>query len=698
MSLNFAARAGRWSATHRKAAILGWIAFVLIAMGAGTALGTREADDADLGVGESGRAERVLGAGFPTRPQEMVLVQGTSGRGAAVEELERRLGDLPVIASVGPTQESADGRSALVNVTFETTDADVAEEQIGAVESVTAAVQRAHPGLRVEQFGDVTGAMAIGEAFEKDFKKAEILSLPVTAVILLVAFGTLMAAGLPLLLALSAVMATLGVLAVVSQVMPMDDTVASVVLLVGLAVGVDYSLFYLRREREERAAGQSHEAALLAAAATSGRAVLVSGLTVIIAMAGMYLAGAATFSGLATGAIAVVAIALVASLTVLPALLSKLGDRVEKGRIPVIGRRRRTGESRAWNAVLDRVLRRPKLAAVLSAGLLLAVALPALGMKTAIPGFDAMSRDIPAVQTYDRIQAAFPGEASPAVAVVAGEDVTKGELAGRIETLAQRTGATVDVSPDRTVATIAVPLPGNGTDDASTAAVVRLREEAIPAAGLQADVTGFTASTKDFNDVMRDRAPLVFAFVLGLAFLLLLVTFRSIVIPIKAIALNLLSVGASYGVLTLVFQHGWFESVLGFESSGAVTSWLPMFLFVILFGLSMDYHVFVLTRIREGVDRGMRTEDAVAHGIKTTAGVITSAAAVMIGVFAIFGTLSALEFKQMGVGLAVAILIDATIVRAVLLPATMKLLGEWNWWLPRRLEWLPKVEPEGARA
>jgi uncharacterized membrane protein YdfJ with MMPL/SSD domain len=339
---------------------------------------------------------------------------------------------------------------------------------------------------------------------------------------------------------------------------------------------------------------------------------------------------------------------------------------------------------------------------------LLALTAPVVGFETAQPSMDTISRDVAAMRAYDRIQAAFPGEIMPATIAVAADDVRRGPVAAALRELVDRAAATpglgrasVDVSPDGTVARVRVPIAGDGTGEVSQTALERLRSDVIPATvgrvpGVVAPVTGLTAATVDFNDLMAERMPLVFAFVLALAFVLLLVTFRSVVIPLKAIALNLLSVGAAYGVLTLVFVHGWFESLLGFESSGAVISWLPLFLFVILFGLSMDYHVFILTRVREAVDRGMSTEDAVAHGIRTTAGVVTSAAAIMVAVFAVFATLSAVEFKQLGVGLAVAIALDATIVRAVLLPASMKLLGEWNWYLPRRLQWLPRVEHAAA--
>jgi RND superfamily putative drug exporter len=577
----------------------------------------------------------------------------------------------------------------------------------------TAAAQRAHPEVTIAQFGDASAGKALSEAFEEDFQRAEFLSLPITLVILVVAFGALVAAGLPLLLGLTAVAATIGLLGPLSQLVAVDEAVASVVLLIGLAVGVDYSMFYLRRYLEERDAGRENDAALNAAAATSGRAVLVSGMTVMIAMAGMFLAGSPVFVSFAVGTILVVAVAMIGSVSVLPALISKLGEKgwLEKGRVPYVAKRRHAthGESRVWGAILDRVLRRPVLSVVLSGGLLLALALPALGITTINTGIQGLPRDLPVMQTYDRIQAAFPGGPQPAVVVVQADDVTAPAVERGIADLRREALATgqlsepisVTVNPDRTLAVVDIPMQGTGTDDASNTALATLRERVIPQTiaevpGTQVHVGGLTAGSKDFNDTMTSHLPLVFGFVLGLAFLLLLVTFRSIVVPIKAILLNLLSVGAAYGVLKLVFQDGLGEDVLGFTSLGGITSWLPLFLFVILFGLSMDYHVFIISRIREAVDRGMRTEDAVAHGVKSTAGVVTSAAVVMVAVFSIFATLSSLDFKQMGVGLAVAVLIDATIVRAVLLPATMKLLGERNWYLPRGLHWLPRLEHEGA--
>ncbi len=524
-------------------------------------------------------------------------------------------------------------------------------------------------------------------------------------IILIVAFGALVAAGVPLLLAITAVIGTLGLVGPISQIVPMESSANSVILLIGLAVGVDYSMFYLRRKMEERDAGRSSEAALEFAAATSGKAVLVSGLTVLIAMSGMFLAGNAVFTSFAVGTMLVVAVAMIGSVTVLPAVLSKLGDNVEKGRVPYIGglRHRNHGESRVWSWVIDRALARPVLSVVLAGGLLVVLAVPALNMKTINPGAAGLPHDLPIVQTYERIQDAFPGGPLPAFAVVEADDVTSPAVQKGIDELkATASGPTSTiVSPNKHVAIVSIPLPGNGTDARSDAALVKLRDHTIPATigkvqGTQTNVTGITAGSKDFNDKLASRLPVVFAFVLGLAFILLLVTFRSIVVPIKAIVLNLLSVGAAYGILVWIFQYGHLEDLLGFESVGGITSWLPLFLFVILFGLSMDYHVFIISRIREAVDGGMSTDKAVSHGIKATAGVVTSAAIVMVAVFSIFATLSMIEFKQMGVGLAVAIALDATLVRAVLLPATMKLLGERNWYLPSRLNWLPKWEHEKA--
>jgi RND superfamily putative drug exporter len=647
---------------------------------------------------------------------------------SAVSAVEARLGKLGFIRNLqgpykgnggqgGDGQVSADGRSALVKFEIPENAKIDPQAKVGAALAAVGAVQRQYKTLRIAEVGDASAEKAISDSLGEDFSKAEVTSLPITLLILVVVFGALVAAGVPLILALTAVGATIGLLGPISHVFgPVAEQISSVVLLIGLAVGVDYTMFYLRREREERAAGNGEpQSALEAAAATSGRAILVSGFTVMVAMAGMYIAGDPTFASFATGTIVVVAVAMVGSLTVLPALLAWLGDRIEKGRIPFIGRRRGTGAaptrtSRVWGALVDRVLRRPALSAGLAVAALVVMAIPAFGLHTANSGANGLPKNIPIVHAYDRMQAAFPGDQEPAKVVVSAPDVTAPPVARAIRRLKQRAIAdrhafagpvALRISKDHRVAELRVPLRGDGTDARSDAALGTLRNRLIPAtigraAGAGAQVSGSTASSKDFNDLLAQRVPWVFAFVLGAAFLLLLVSFRSLVVPLVAIGLNLLSVAAAYGVIVWIFQDGHFEGALDFTSTGAITAWLPLFLFVVLFGLSMDYHVFILTRIREAYDRGMSTDAAVAHGLKTTAGVVTSAAAVMVAVFAIFATLSFLDFKEMGVGLAAAILIDATVIRGVLLPAVMKLLGERNWYLPRWLEWLPKVGLEGS--
>jgi RND superfamily putative drug exporter len=730
VKMNFAARAGRWSAQHRKKAIFSWLAFVIVATAIGGALGTKTFVWQDNGPGEAGRAQKTIYHSFPKHASETVLVQ-TRGAGsfgvaresgraadvpafrAAVRDVESRLAKTPHVSNIqSPYAKGQEGRIAKngrsVLIGFDLAgDYETSKDRVAAPLAAVAAAQKAHDGLRIEEFGDASSGKALDKLYENDFKKAEQLSLPITLVILVVAFGALVAAGVPLLLGLTAVMGTIGLIGIVSQVLPVDQSISSVVLLIGLAVGVDYSLFYIRREREERAAGRSKSAALQAAAATSGRAILISGFTVIVAMAGMFFTGSRTFSSFAVGTIMVVAVAMIGSISVLPAVLSKLGDRIDKGRVPVLHRLRSRSEGAMWSAILDRVLRRPAVSAAIALALLLTLTIPALGLKMGVPGSDSLPRSLTVMRTYDRIQAAFPGGPLPAMVAIEADNVRSPQMQSAINDLTRRAIASgsvrqpvqVEVAPGNHVASVSLPLAGTGTDTRSYDALASLRNEVLPETvgtvdGAKYAVAGTTAINKDFNDLMSSHVPIVMAFVLSMAFLLLLVTFRSIVIPLKAIVLNMLSVGASYGILVWLFQDGHGEKVLGFQSTGTITSWLPLFLFVVLFGLSMDYHVFILSRVREAFDRGMKTEDAVSHGIKQTAGVVTSAAFVMVFVFGIFATLTAVEFKQMGVGLAVAVLIDATIVRAVLLPATMKLLGDWNWFLPRRLQWLPRIDVE----
>ncbi len=505
---------------------------------------------------------------------------------------------------------------------------------------------------------------------------------------------------IPLVLGFTAVLGAIGISIIVSQVYALPNFLDSVILMMGMAVGVDYSLFYLQREREERRGGASQHTGLLTAARTSGRAVLISGATVLIAMAGMFFAGNPIFSAMGLATMIVVLLAMIGSVTVLPALLHKLGDRVNRGRVPFVGGQR--GEGRLWRSILWPALHHPGFAVLISGAVLAAAALPVFTMHTKLPSFTDLPHNLPIVRTYERMIRAFPGSPTPAVVVMRADRITAPAVQAQVAALKRRalesgqvrSPISTRISPDRTVEEIDLPLVGRGDDATSMHALAVMRGTLLPETigsvkGVKYATTGIAAGTKDFNDLMKARLPFIFAFVLGLAFVLLLFTFRSIVVPLTAIVLNLLSVGAAYGLLVLVFQHHWAEGILGFSSNGGITSWLPMFLFVVLFGLSMDYHVFIVSRIKELVDRGESNEDAVLHGISRTAPSVTSAAAVMVAVFGIFATLSLLQFKQMGFGLAVAIAVDATVVRAVLLPATMKLLGDWNWYLPRWLEWLP---------
>jgi len=718
-SNNLAARMGRWSASHWKTATFGWLAFVLVAFGLGGLAGTKSIDPNEPGPGESGRMETILDEGFKQPADESVFIQNGSMQvtdpafQAVIQDVVRRIRTLDEVQNVqspldpeNAAQIAASGHAALVDFEIRG-DPDDAVDKIGPVLDRVHAAQQDHPAFFIGEFGNASAEDAVVTAYGDDLGKAGTLSLPVTLLILVIAFGSLVAAGIPLLLALTAVFGTFGLVAVTSHVVPMANEAPALVLLIGLAVGVDYSMFYLKRAREERAAGRSVHAAVEAAAATSGRSVLVSGLTVMTAMAGMFLTGDKIFASLAIATITVVAMAVLGSLTVLPALLCRLGDKVDRLRVPGFGRKGRGAQSRFWTRTVTQVMRRPVLWAALSGGLLVALALPAAQLRLQAGGPDSFPQSLPAIQTFDRMQNAFPGTALAANVVVQAADVNAPQVQAAIQDLRERAVATgrayepitVDVNQGGTVANITVPIEGKGTDAGSEASLAALREDVVPQTvgalpDTEAGVTGFTAAWIDSKNEIKSELPAVFAFVLLFAFVLMLFAFRSLVIAAKAIVLNLLSVAAAYGVLVLVFQHGVGKGLLGFSSTAGIDPVIPLLLFVILFGLSMDYHVFILSRIREAVGRGMANDAAVAYGIRSTAGVVTSAAIVMVFVFAVFATLSMMFFKQFGVGLAVAVLLDATIVRAVLLPASMKLLGDWNWYLPSWLEWLPRFDED----
>ncbi len=704
-------RIARWSALHPWRAMALWTVFVISCIAVGALVGTKEATSGG-NVGETARAERIIDSGQfpPGTDTEQVLVTSFSGplnqneAKSALADAATRMRALPDVSKVSEPVVSPDGTAMMLTVTM-AGDSHTGEARVQSLLDVTAAVARNHPSVRVEEVGDASVDKGLEETIGSDFKRAEMFSVPVTLIILLLAFGALIAAGVPILLALSAVSAAIGLSALSSHLIPAQDATSSVILLIGMAVGVDYSLFYLKREREERARGASHIDAVEVAAATSGHAVVVSGVAVIIAMAGMFLAGDNIFASFGVGSILVVAVSVLGSLTVLPALLAKLGRWVDRPRIPFLWRLTtprpvtdRGGAPRFWSAVLRPALRYPLVTFVLSVGALVALAVPALDMKLKLTGLADLPRTTPVMQAYDRLITAFPSTGSAHYVVVRAPAAEAGSVETALLGLGRRASANplfahdrapeVEHSPNGTVSLLRIGTPyAPGTADADRSLDV-LRGDLVPSAlhslpGVEYAVTGEIAGTTDYSQHIREKLPIVVGFVLLMTFLVMAWTFRSIVVAATAIVLNLLSVAAAYGVVVLVFQHTWAESLLAFRSNHGVISWLPVFLFVVLFGLSMDYHVFVVSRIQEAVLRGTPNREAVAGGITRSAGVVTSAAAVMVGVFAIFGSLSTLDMKQLGVGLASAILIDATIIRAVVLPSAMTLLGRANWWAPR---------------
>jgi RND superfamily putative drug exporter len=713
-------RIAGWSARHRKTAVFGWLALVAVIFLAGQAMGARSLPGYD--AGPSGQAEQALHRlGVVAPAVEDVLIQArgpgqtfaTDGQmRQAAQQVSAALARLPGAAAdirspLAPGRRglvSADGRSAIV--TFQVPGPAASQvTAVAAALSAVAATQARYPGLLIAEGGDASYGRTLNSVLDTGFRQAEATSVPVTLVLLLLVFGALIAAGIPLLLAASAVITALSLLTIISRWLPVGSSTAEVVLIIGMAVGIDYSLFYLRREREERTAGHSPGEALRIAAATSGRAIVVSGLTVMIALAGLFLSGYDVFTGIALGTIAVVGVAVLGSLTVLPALLSWLGPRADRGRIPFLGRRRTAARpSRIWAALVRQVVRRPAVWGGVSVVVLLALAAPALGMRLASPVVD-LPASSPVLQTIDRVARAFPQTPSPAQVVVTGPDVTGPGVRTAIAALQARAADGGSGGAIRTPITatpvaggrgliIDVPLAGNGGDATSDHALLTLRNQVLPATlgqvgGISYAVAGDTASTYDDTAALDSATPVVVAFVVLLAFLLLLAAFRSVAIPLVSIVLNLLSVGAGYGLITLIFQDGRLQGLLGYTSFGGIIPWIPLFMFVLLFGLSMDYHVFILSRIRELRTGGASTRDALVGGISSSAGVVTSAAVIMVAVFSILATLPIVDTKTLGVGLAAAVLIDATVVRGILLPAAISLLGERCWYLPRWLAWLP---------
>ncbi len=710
---SLAHRMARWCALNPWRAILGWVTFVAFAVALATVIPTQETTDDDGRLGDSGRAAALIDAGdFAEADTEQVLITSASGdldqgeARRAAADLVAGMTALESVDAVSEPQASPDGTAYLVSVQLARD-----QDDVEALQDVTAAVQGDHPGLAVRQSGDLSLDLAIDDRVADDLASAETLSLPITLVLMLLAFGALIAAGLPVLLAATSVAATIGVLAPISHLVHADSTVTSMIVLIGMAVGVDYSLFYLKREREERAKGHSARDAVEIAAQTSGHSILVSGTAVICSMAGLFLIGDSTFNSLAVGSIVVVAVAVLGSITVLPALLATLGRWVDRPRVPLLHRAtRRMGPGFISGRVLGPVTRHPLAALGLSTVVVVLLAVPALGMKTHSANLETLPTSILEVQTMRDLGAAYPSEGTTVDVVVRAqvgqqEDVSAA-FAGLEESAVETgrfrsTGQPVALSADGRTSVLTLGIPYDESDGRVDDAVRELRADLSPGAldplGVEHAVGGDVAESLDFVHRQQERLPLVIGFVLLLTLLIMAATFRSLPVAIVSAVLNLASVGVAFGMMALVFQHGWFESVLDFSSPGFVIDWIPLFVLVVLVGLSMDYHVFVLSRVREHVQRGLPTRLAVRQGVTETAGVVTSAAAVMVSVFSIFATLSMLEMKMMGVGLSFAILLDATLIRLVMLPAILCLLGDRTWWPMRRPQsagaWISEPDP-----
>lgn len=724
-------RIASWSARRRGLAILIWFGLVVASVLLSAVVPGKDASNFD--AGESGQAQRVMREQSTFEPiKENVLVQPLQAGGdqklttdsdlrAAVDDLASTLRAMPdkVGAVRSPLDDggadlvSADGSSGLLTFQFSGA-AELVRGNYNEVVRTIDEVKERHPDVRMVQAGDRSLSTAVDDYINSDLVQSHVLSLPVTLLILLVVFGSLVAAGIPLLLTITVVTATFSLLTVVGKFLPVNSAASAMILLIGIAVGIDYSLFYLRRHREERLAGRDVRDSLRVTARTSGHVVVVSGLTVMLCLSGLMFTGLGVFQGLTMGTILVVGLAMVASVTVLPALLSLLGPRVDKLRIPWLGRGRTTArESRTWARVANAVVRRPLVWGGSAVLILVFVALPVFSMHLQDPAAtNSLPRSVPAVDAAVRMQEAFPGAPTPARVVLwneSGGQVDTPELRAAIEDFRADAGAMPDVIGKPIgvvrvdeVVVLRVPLAGTGTDPTSNQALETLRTTLLPNSFGQLDGVGYavggrTASPYDFAQQLASRTVFVIVFVLVLAFLLLVWAFRSITIPIASIVLNLLSIGAACGLVTWIFQYGNLGSLLGFTSYGGVVEWLPLFMFVMLFGLSMDYHIFILSRVKERWLAGSDSRKAVIDGIAASAGVVTSAAVIMTAVFAVFITLTSIEYMMLGVGMSFAIIIDATVVRGVLLPAAMALLGDRAWQLPNWLRWIPG-RPDEVRA
>ena len=720
-TLSFTGRIARWSALHRWWVAAATVLVVALAMFVSSTVEVKELEY--VGEGEAARGVELIEArfDFDTAPTEQLVFSnpsldvGDPAYEQTVTEVIAELRALPEVASVVNFYEtrdrslvSEDGHVVLARVEIDTSTGP-ADEKIGAIVDKVRAAGTSAAGFEMIMAGDTSVQAELERIDKEDFAFMIIATMVLALVFMLIAFRTVVAATTPIILAVIAIFTAIGIATLVSQVFPMVDFLAQVMLLFGMAVGVDYSLFIVSRYRSERKAGRSKLDAITYAGNTTGRAIFYAGITVVLSLAGLFFTNSAIFVSMSLGVIIVVLLALVGSLTLIPALLAILGDNINRLRLPIIGRESTdSGSGGIWGAIADKVLSRPGLFATVTAGALIALAVPIVTLDLGFPsGSKSLHDAVEGKRALQLLEENFSaGLAQPAIVVVDPSDGnvrTVEASVARLTTALEQDDAFITpfevvVNPAGDLLFVRAPMVADANDEAAEKALNNLREDIIPASfgGVDAEVfvTGFTAASVDVTDQMNGSIPYVFAFVLGLALLLLVVMFRSVVIPFKAIALNLLSVGAAYGVMVLVFQQGWGIGLLGMETTGVISPWLPVFIFALLFGLSMDYHMLLLSRIKELHDQGLSNEESVSQGIKLTATQITSAAAVMVGVFAAFTLGRQIEIKQMGLGLAVAVLIDATLIRSVLLPASMKLLGDTNWYLPSWLEWLPKLSPE----
>jgi RND superfamily putative drug exporter len=683
-------RVADWSLRHRAAAISGWLALVALAWVIGTVVpGT---DARSSAAGDAGTGQAAINRQKTPEPLwENVLVQADGRRfaelHAVADDLVTTLRASGAVADVRspldePARVSADGRSGLVTFRIPGAREEIKPNLATATAAVGTVAAR-HPGVRLAQAGDLSVADAVDKSIKEDIGRSETRSLPLTLLILLVVFGSLVAAAVPVLLAGTTVLAAFGFLSAVDNLIPVNSATSSMTLLIGMAVGVDYSLFFLRRAKEERAHGVDES--LRIAARTSGHVIVVSGCTVALCVTGLLWTGLDNLRGLTVSTILVVGLAVCASLTVLPATLSLLGHRVDRGRIPRLGERRL--RSRFWAGVASAVIRRPAWWGGVAAALLVLLTLPALGIRLQDPApVESLPRGIPVIDAAARVEEAFPGVTMPAHVVVWSDRGPADTPAVRraIGELIARTPQPAVVVPVGQALVVRIPLGGTGNDAAADRTLTAVRRTLLPRTvgrldGVHFAVAGRTAEAHDFTEQVLDRAPFVFGFILLPAFVLLLAVFRSVAVPVVSIVLNLLSAGAAYGLLTVVFQDGFLAPLLGFTPYGGVLGWLPLFLFVLLFGLSTDYHIFMLSRIRERRRAGAPMREAIVEGTASSSGVVTSAALIMTGVFSIFLSLAAIEYKMLGLGMAFAILLDATVVRGVLLPAALSLCGERLW-------------------